>query len=190
MATYLAFLRAINLGARRKYPMTELRACLGAAGFGEVETHIQTGNVRLTTAMRSRARIEDALERAMLADRGFEVPSIVLTPAELAAVARDVSELAASRPEPGGHYVCLLKQEPDPEAVTALEALRYGGSRAVVRGRAVHLLVAGGYLGGGWDASRVERLLGPATARNDRVITTLAQKWGDGRGLAPPHWPG
>ncbi|GAB2877490.1 DUF1697 domain-containing protein [Nocardioides pacificus] len=180
MATYLAFLRAINLGARRKYPMAELRAALSTAGFGDVETHIQTGNVRLTTRMRSRARLEEALERVFLADRGFEVPTMVLTPGELATVAADAAELAASGPEGGGHYVCLLKHDPDPDGVAALEALRYDEHRAVVRGRAVHLLVGATYLGSGLDAARVERLLGPATARNERVIRALAQKWAVG----------
>ena len=41
--------------------------------------------------MRSRARIEAALEQAFLADRGFEVPTIVFTPAELRAVADEAA---------------------------------------------------------------------------------------------------
>ena len=33
MGEYVAFLRAINLGKNRKFPMAELRSCLEAAGF-------------------------------------------------------------------------------------------------------------------------------------------------------------
>lgn len=80
MATYVAFLRAINLGAKRKFPKDAIVAAVEAAGFTEVETYINTGNVRFDTTMRSRAKIEAALEEAFLADRGFEVPTIVFTP--------------------------------------------------------------------------------------------------------------
>ena len=49
MPTFIAFLRAVNVG-KRKYPMAELREALTDAGFEEVETHIQTGNVLFRTS--------------------------------------------------------------------------------------------------------------------------------------------
>lgn len=77
MATYIGFLRAVNLGATRKFPKGDIARCTLAAGFAGGETHINTGNVRIVTTMRSRARIESALEAAYREDRGFEVPTIV-----------------------------------------------------------------------------------------------------------------
>ena len=82
MPTFVAFLRAVNVG-KRKYPMAELREALTAADFAEVETHIQTGNVLLRTSMRSQVKVVAALERAMLEDRGFSVPVVLMTPAEM-----------------------------------------------------------------------------------------------------------
>src|SRR3546814_11352847 len=108
MPSYVAFLRAINLGAKRKFPKDDPRSAVESAGFSDVETHINTGNVRLSTAMRSRERIEAKLEAAFLADRGFEVPTIVFSTTELAAVARDAEELTS--PELARHYIWLLKQ--------------------------------------------------------------------------------
>ena len=64
MPTFVAFLRAVNVG-KRKYPMAELREALTDAGFEEVETHIQTGNVLFRTSLRSRAKVIAALEKAM-----------------------------------------------------------------------------------------------------------------------------
>jgi uncharacterized protein (DUF1697 family) len=61
MPTWLAFQRAVNLGGR-KFPMGEARRLLLTAGYGDVETHIQTGNIRLTCTTRSPARLESALE--------------------------------------------------------------------------------------------------------------------------------
>lgn len=175
MPSYVAFLRAINLGANRKFPKDAIRAAVERAGFGEVETWINTGNVRLTTPMRSRARIEAALEAAFLADRGFEVPTIVFSTAELAQVGRDALEL--NTPGLSRHYVYLLKEEPDAEALSALTAAARNGHRAVVRGRACHLLLGEGYQEGTVDPLNAVKHLGVATNRNFNVVTTLAAKW-------------
>jgi len=110
VATYIGFLRAINLGAKRKFPKADIVAAVERAGFTDVETYINTGNVRFGTTMRSRPRIEAALEEAFAADRGFEVPTIVFTPAELRAVAADARRFADGHE--GRHYVSLLKSEP------------------------------------------------------------------------------
>jgi uncharacterized protein (DUF1697 family) len=175
MTTYVAFLRAINLGARRKFPKDALRAAVEAAGMGDVETYINTGNVRFRTAMRSRARIEEALERAFLADRGFEVPTIVFTPAELRAVADE----AAAFGHTGRHYVSLLKEEPSAAAVRAVEEAGTAEEVARVGGRAVHLLLGENYHEARLTNAVVERHLGVATNRNITVLRTLAERWAD-----------
>ena len=110
MPTYIAFLRAINLGPTRKFPKDAIKAAAETAGFTDVETYINTGNVRVTTRLRSRAKVEAALEKAFLEDRGFEVPTIVFTPAEITAIADEATEFAQDHD--GVHYVSLLKDEP------------------------------------------------------------------------------
>jgi uncharacterized protein (DUF1697 family) len=176
MPTYIAFLRAINLGPKRKFPKADIVAATEAAGATDVETYINTGNVRLTTPLRSRARVESALEKAYLAQTGFAVPTIAFTPAELAAVAADADEL--TRPDLQRHYLYLLKDEPDADRVAALLAREGVTDRVVVRGRAAHLLHGAEYQAGGVDPWGIEKALGVvATNRNLNVVTTLAQKW-------------
>lgn len=175
MPSYVAFLRAINLGPKRKFPKEAILAATEGAGGRDVATYINTGNVRLATGLRSRERVEAVLEQAYLADRGFEVPVIAYTPAQLQAVADDVEELFDAALE--RHYVLLLKEEPSPDVVAAVEALARDGHRAVVRHRAAHLLLGPGYEAGGVDPLRVERLLGVATNRNHTVIRALAERW-------------
>ena len=94
MPTYIAFLRAINVGKRMFAKDAIVQACEDA-GCTDVETYINTGNVRVTTRLRSRAKVEPALEEAFEAAAGFDVPTIVFTPKELTAVAADAEELAA-----------------------------------------------------------------------------------------------
>ena len=178
MPTYIAFLRAINLGAKRKFPKADIVTATEAAGGRDVVTHINTGNVRLTSARRTRAGVERDLEAAYLAQTGFEVPTIAFTPGELAAIAEHAREMDAERPDLERHYVYLLKDEPDAARVASLEAKSAGADQVVVRGRAAHVLFGPGYQAGNVDPFQVERTLGAvATNRNRNVICTLAEGW-------------
>ena len=176
MATYIAFLRAINLGARRKLAKAAIVRAVEAAGFAAVETYLNTGNVRFATGLRSRARIEAALESAFLDEAGFEVPTIVFTPAELRAVAADATRVAEGHE--GRHYVSLLKEKPSSSAVSAIEAIGTADEVARVGGRAVHLLLGANYHQAKLTNAVVERHLGVATNRNLTVIRELARRWG------------
>ncbi|MDT9591530.1 DUF1697 domain-containing protein [Nocardioides zeae] len=191
MATYVAFLRAINLGARNKFPMPELRALLEADGFADVRTHINTGNVHLVSRMRSTVRVAARLEELFAADRGFAVPTVVMTPAEVAAIAARTetwgAELAAEQaadpavPAVAGQYVSLLRDLPPPDGVAALEAYvdgLAGAARVHVDGRAVHLALTEGYQSARVDHNRIERLLGTTgTNRNVTVVRRVARDW-------------
>jgi uncharacterized protein (DUF1697 family) len=177
MSTYVAFLRAINLGAKRKFPKDAIKSAAEEAGFTEVATYINTGNVRLETRMRSRARIEEALEAAFLADRGFEVPTMVFAPAEICEIADDAEELAAEVGSLQGHYITLLKQAPSAAAVKAVHELEYDGESARVRGRAAHLMLTNSYTESKLVNAKPFTALGVGTARNLTVIRALAEKW-------------
>jgi uncharacterized protein (DUF1697 family) len=175
--TYIAFLRAINVGKRMFAKGAIVQACEDA-GFTEVETYINTGNVRVTTSLRSRAKVEEALEKAFAASAGFDVPTVVFTPKELTAVAADAEKLAAEHR--GLLYVSLLKDAPTAAAVEKLDGAGKDGERAEVRGRAAHLLLGKDYHSAKLSNAVVEKHLGVATNRNVKVIRTLAEKWGDG----------
>lgn len=180
MGEYVAFLRAVNLGKNRKFPMAELRALLEREGFDGVETWIQSGNVRLRSTLRSPQRVAARLEELFEADRGFAVPTVVLTPGELRQVYVDAQELA---PPPQlaaaelRRYVTLLKDDPPADAVEEIHSLGLEGEAARVRGRAVHVWVRDGYQNARLSNTRIERSLGVATTRDLKVVTTLAERW-------------
>ena len=48
MPTYIALLRAVNVGGTGKLPMAELKAMCVAEGFADVQTYIASGNVVFT----------------------------------------------------------------------------------------------------------------------------------------------
>lgn len=179
MAQRIAFLRAINLGARRKFSAQQICDAALAAGFSDPATHLNTGNLRVGTTLRSRERIEAALEAAFADAAGFEVPTVVLTPEELRSTLTTADRLATEAgrdPADLGHHVTFLKRAPDPAAVAGLTAATPEGETAVVEGRVVHLL-----LGPQFHTSRlaplVERHLGPGTARRTTVVRELVRRW-------------
>ena len=181
MADYVAFLRAINLGKNRKFPMAELRSCLEGAGFDEVETYIASGNVRVRSSLRSHAKLAERLEEIFEADRGFTVPTVVVSAKELRQLYDDAIGLDAPIDAPADalrRYVTLLKEPPAKGAVEELEALSGDGEAVRVRGRGVHLWMRQGYQNAKLNNARVEKLLGVATTRDLKVITTLAERWG------------
>jgi uncharacterized protein (DUF1697 family) len=181
VADYVAFLRAINLGKNRKFPMAELRTCLESAGFDDVETYIQTGNVRLRSSLRSPVRLAERLEEIFEADRGFAVPTVVMTAPELRTVYDDAMRLeppSAAHADGLRRYVTLLKEEPPAETAAAVEELSTDEEVAWVRGRAVHLWMQSGYQNARLNNAKVEKMLGVATTRDLKVITTLAERWG------------
>ncbi|RYU12967.1 DUF1697 domain-containing protein [Nocardioides iriomotensis] len=178
MPTYVAFLRAINLGAKRKVPMAELRTCLTDAGYDDVETHIQTGNVRLRTPARSVAKVEEELEHLLGRRFGFEIPAIVFTPEQLREVYDDALAFAPPGVKGEMRYVSLFKrgEAPTGEDAAAIDAWDAPGEAGVVKGRAVHI-----WIDGTSQASRIltefKKPLWPGTNRNTKVLVAVTEKW-------------
>ncbi|WP_068327069.1 DUF1697 domain-containing protein [Janibacter terrae] len=179
MATYIAFLRAINLGATRRFPKADVQRVVEETGATDVAVHLNTGNVRLTSRQRSTAAVAATLEAAFLADRGFEVMTIVLTSEELVQVVADAEEVAQQAPfAVAAHYVTLMREAPD-RAGAALLAHEDEGEVAAVRGRAVHLVLDGKdrYHQVKLPAA-ADRAMGVWTNRNLTVVRDLASRWG------------
>jgi uncharacterized protein (DUF1697 family) len=88
MPSYIALLRAVNVGGTGKLPMAELKAMCEDAGLRDVRTYIASGNVVFQSALRE-AVIAKELERRLLAYAGKPVGVVVRTAAEMAQVLAD-----------------------------------------------------------------------------------------------------
>jgi uncharacterized protein (DUF1697 family) len=69
--TSVALLRGINVGGRNRIAMAELRACFQAAGYGDVRTYIQSGNVVFGADREDRARLTTAIETMLASAFGY-----------------------------------------------------------------------------------------------------------------------
>lgn len=179
MPTYIAFLRAINLGRNRKLLMADLRHYLEESGLTEVETYIQTGNVRFKTPMRSDEKVEKYVEGVLAGNSGFEVPVILFSSRELKRVYDDaVGLVSTADPVDARRYVTFLKHDPPAAGATELDNWDAEGERAKVLGRAVHWMVPGLSQDAKLSNARVEKLVGVGTTRDLKVVTTLTERWG------------
>jgi len=181
MPTFITLLRALNVGGRF-YKMADLRSCLESAGLEDVETYIQTGNVRFSTSMRSVAKVERYVEEALSGGCGFDVPAIVFTPRELRQVYDDAVSLPPPRfgaTEGQRRYVISFKQGEAPDAATAerIAAWDRDGEQAVAVGRAVHVWLAHSTHEAKFFGA-FKKALAPGTSRDLKVMRTLAERWG------------
>jgi uncharacterized protein (DUF1697 family) len=86
---WVAFLRGVNLGARNKVPMEHLRKRLVAAGYDDVQTYIQSGNVLFTKQAKDRAALARKLERTIEDEFGVTSRVALRTFDELRKIALD-----------------------------------------------------------------------------------------------------
>ena len=82
MPSYVALLRAVNVGGTGKLPMSELKTMCIAQGFERVQTYIASGNV-VFSASQGEAEIKGALEKRLAAYAGKPVGVIVRTAKQL-----------------------------------------------------------------------------------------------------------
>jgi uncharacterized protein (DUF1697 family) len=178
MPGYVAFLRAVNVG-KRQLKMVEAREVLQSNGFADVETYIQTGNAFVSTPLRSTAKVEEAVGRALSRHAGFDIVAIVRKPADLSALLAAVDGIPEEVPDETSRYVSLCLTEPPEERVAQLHGLRTPGERATVIGKDVLMELAVPFNEATLTGARLERILGvPGTARNITVLRALTQKWG------------
>lgn len=80
---YLALLRGINVGGNNKVAMSELKACFEQAGFTNVSTYINSGNVIFEYQENDKTDLVAQCESAIEDQFGFHVVCAVITADEL-----------------------------------------------------------------------------------------------------------
>lgn len=177
MATFIAFLRAVNVG-QRWVKMAHLREHLGSSGFTDVETHIQSGNVRVTTTLRSAAKVEARLREVISEEFGFDVPVVVRTPAQLRRTAEQAEQASSPLGPDARRYVTFTTGGLSGPGRSALEAWDEDGERVVVLDPDVLLLLTKPAHQAKLTNARLERLTGATgTARDLKVVRALVEKW-------------
>lgn len=160
-------------------PMADLREMVGALGFGEVATYVQSGNVVFTGTGSPQAVARD-IESRITTDFGLSVPVEVRSKPQLRRTV-DNNPYAELEVDPKTIHTTFLSGAPDRKKVGALEELAgsFGSDQFTVVGTDVFLHCPGGYGETKLNNTFLERRLGvTATTRNWRTVLTLAEMAG------------
>jgi len=172
--TYVALLRAINIGARNKIPMAGLKALFTDLGHEDVATYVQSGNVVFRSRAGTESRVAAEIEERITKEFGHDVTVLLRTPAELAKIAKGNPFLKGETDHKKLH-VMFLDKRPAAKSIAGLDPDRSPPDVFEVSGRDIYLHFP--TRGSGRSKLTIgyfEARLGVrGTARNWRTVTTL-----------------
>ncbi|MFC3997838.1 DUF1697 domain-containing protein [Nocardiopsis sediminis] len=172
MTVYVALLRGVNVGGRRKIAMADLRAVLTGLGHTGVTTLLQSGNAVFTAPGTAGGEdaVAAAIEERLATGLGLDVDVMVRTAAHLRRV---VDDIPFDVRDPAKCAVCFLKAPPDPGRLAALDPEAFAPEEMVPGERELYLYLPDG-LGRAKLTPLLARRLGtPATVRNWNTTTRL-----------------
>jgi len=165
MKSFIALLRAVNVGGTGKLPMSDLKDICEQLGFARVRTYIASGNVVLSSR-KSEAAIKAALEKRLEAYAHKPVGVLVRSAAEMAQVLTDNPFPQAA---PNRTMAIFLDRAPPPDALAGIRGQR---DEQIVLGRREIYIHYG-------DGMAKSKLVVPSakagTARNMNTVATLAK---------------
>ena len=163
---HVVLLRGINLGSRNRIAMPALRTALEDAGFDDVRTYLQSGNVVLSSSGKA-ADVARKVERVIANEFGLEIAVVTRTRAQLAKVVAHNPLHAVAR-SPKRYQVSFLDAKPSREVARRIEETAAPGERVVVAGREIYA----------WHPNTIARSkLWALLAGQNLGVTATARNW-------------
>jgi uncharacterized protein (DUF1697 family) len=162
----VVLLRGINIGPRNRIAMPKLREVLEGAGFEDVATYVQSGNVVLSSSKKSDAVAREC-ERLIGEHFGLEIDVVTRTRAQLAKVTeRDPLGKVATNPK--RYQVSFLAGRPPSGLRAKLERAKAEQEAFAIHGREIYA----------WHPEGVARSkLWALLAGKDLGVTATARNW-------------
>jgi uncharacterized protein (DUF1697 family) len=173
MMTYIILLRGVMPSGKNRVPMPQLRTVLAMAGFRNVRTYIQSGNVLVDTelsAIETQNRIHDLIREHI----GPDLAVVVRTGVEL-------QRVLANNPFQEGYdisrvFIVLFAQVAAVERVQELLSQDFGDEKLAVAGDAAYMYIPGTYGRGKLSNNSLEKKLNvSATMRNVNTLSKLVE---------------
>ena len=170
----IVLLRGINIGPRNRIAMPALRKALEAAGFDDIQTYVQSGNVVLSSKTKPEQTARK-VERLIAKEFGLEIAVVVRTRAEVARVVKR-DPLGKVAKDPKRYQVSFLSKKLGAAALKKLEEAAAPDERFAVSGREIFAWHPGGAARSKLWATLAGRGLGvTATSRNWTTVTKLLE---------------
>ena len=140
MTTYIALLRAVNVGGHQPVPMADLRSLVARLGFDGPQSLLQSGNLVFRGRSQPTEKVERILETGAGQHLGLETAFFVRTAAEWREVIAGNPFRREAKSDPAHLLVMVLKAAPGASALRMLEAAIAGPERVKVAGRHAYLV--------------------------------------------------
>jgi uncharacterized protein (DUF1697 family) len=174
LKTYIALLRGINLGARNKVAMADLRALFSGLGAEDVTTYVQSGNVVFKSPEAAGPLVE-VIEKSIRRDLGLSVSVMLRTRSQMAKVLAG-NPFGGQKGDATKLHVTFLAAKPAGARVRKLDPKLSAPDEFRVVGGEIYLLCPNGYGRSQFSNAYFEKELGvTATTRNWRTVTRLAE---------------
>jgi uncharacterized protein (DUF1697 family) len=171
----VALLRAVNVGGRNRIAMEQLRGLLEGLGYGDVRTHLQSGNAVFTAAGSSPEQLGQEIEGALAEQVELAAKVLVRTRAELerAITANPLLDVADDHAR---LLVTFLSDAPDREVIAELAPAEFEPDVFAVGEREIYVWYPDGVRATRLSNAFWERRLGVvATGRNWNTVTRLLE---------------
>ena len=172
MPTFVALLRGVNVGKGKRVPMADLRALLSAQNYTDVATLLNSGNAVFRAARGKPAKHSADIAAAISTRLKVEVPVIVKSASELAAIISD-NPIRAATDEHPRLLVAFVQDAKALSSLVAIGSLVVPPEQFAVGKNAAYLFCAAGIL----ESKAGKALLGKAgksaTTRNWATVLKL-----------------
>lgn len=174
MTTFIALLRAINVGGYRKIKMKNLRSMFETMGFENVRTYIQSGNVIFDSEENDSELLSESITKQIKSDFGHDVPVMIRTRDELKNLI-DKNPFDGQNEDPIRLYVTFFLEIPTAEKQEELTSLSSDIEKFdFVNGDLFSLIDKKTDQKVNFSNSYVEKIIGiPGTGRNWRSVNKI-----------------
>jgi uncharacterized protein (DUF1697 family) len=134
MNTYIALLRGINVGGKRKILMKDLKELLLALGFENVQTYIQSGNVIFESNEKDKILLAKQIQTSISDKYGFEVPTIIIEISNYQKIIKS-NPFVHEQVDLTKLYLVFLAEKPKKEAVETFNQLDFASDKFLIKNR-------------------------------------------------------
>ena len=174
---YLVMPRGINVGTRNRVPMAQLRSKLADAGYSDVATVLQSGNLIVSTESAMPDEVAGAMQRLLSDEFDVDVPCVVRTANQVRRVLNR-NPLQEVVSDPSRYLVNFLSEEPDPEAAGALLEEDHSPEAIAIEGTEAYVWTPHGVKAMTLSYAYLEQRFGVvATARNWNTLQKIVAKF-------------
>jgi uncharacterized protein (DUF1697 family) len=171
---YVALLRGINVGSKKRIKMDDLIKIFESMGFKNIKTYLQSGNVIFEDESIDTVKITRDIERKINQAFGFSVNVIIRTDDEFKSIINNNPFIKNQDIEIDKLHVTFLKKLPDKNDVHNLDVNKDENEKFKVIDREIYLYLPNGYGGTKLTNNMFEKKLKTtATTRNWKTTNKL-----------------